>query len=204
MPDCGAYTPMSRAFVKDRDDAPEQVSRRPEAMVTLRSRRADFASWKRAAPLRSRLRRTASHGYRPRARRRRTRGPVADRFWGDRDRPGGRVPKCRQAYVFTIVGPDEIDVLKGRVGVTSPIAQALLGARRGDTVVRNRPNGRPAGARREDRLPGLISPNAVAPGCPRGMPSVALLRSNQHKQLFVLVHSQLRCTETAGSLGGRA
>jgi transcription elongation factor GreB len=42
---------------------------------------------------------------------------------------------------FTIVGEDEIDVESARIGVSSPLAEALLGARVGDIVVWQRPAG---------------------------------------------------------------
>ena len=42
---------------------------------------------------------------------------------------------------FTIVGEDEADVAHGRIGYTSPLADALIGARVGDTVVWHRPIG---------------------------------------------------------------
>lgn len=42
---------------------------------------------------------------------------------------------------FTIVGEDETDVAQGRIGYTSPLAEALIGARAGDTVVWHRPIG---------------------------------------------------------------
>ncbi|CAN5615249.1 hypothetical protein BH09MYX1_BH09MYX1_33790 [soil metagenome] len=42
---------------------------------------------------------------------------------------------------YEIVGPDEADVAKGRIGSTSPIARALLGRRAGDVVILRRPKG---------------------------------------------------------------
>ena len=42
---------------------------------------------------------------------------------------------------FTIVGDDEADVAAGKISWASPLAKALIGARRGDTVVWRRPAG---------------------------------------------------------------
>lgn len=43
---------------------------------------------------------------------------------------------------YRIVGPDEFDVARGRISVESPLARALLGKRKGDEVVVQRPRGR--------------------------------------------------------------
>ena len=45
------------------------------------------------------------------------------------------------AITYEIVGPDEMDVAAGRISIASPVAQALLGKRAGDTVVLRRPKG---------------------------------------------------------------
>ncbi|MFZ5469227.1 MAG: transcription elongation factor GreB [Myxococcota bacterium] len=42
---------------------------------------------------------------------------------------------------YQIVGPDETDTQGGRISVDSPIGQALLGKRKGDTVTVLRPRG---------------------------------------------------------------
>lgn len=42
---------------------------------------------------------------------------------------------------YTIVGVDEADIKKGKVGITSPIARALIGKKEGDEVVVNAPKG---------------------------------------------------------------
>jgi transcription elongation factor GreA len=42
---------------------------------------------------------------------------------------------------YTIVGVDEADAKAGKVGITSPIARALIGKREGDEVVVNAPRG---------------------------------------------------------------
>lgn len=43
---------------------------------------------------------------------------------------------------YRIVGVDEADVKQGKVGVTSPIARALIGKEEGDEVVVNAPKGK--------------------------------------------------------------
>jgi transcription elongation factor GreA len=43
--------------------------------------------------------------------------------------------------VYQIVGVDEADVRAGKVGVTSPIARALIGRNEGDEVVVHAPKG---------------------------------------------------------------
>lgn len=42
---------------------------------------------------------------------------------------------------YQIVGVDEADVKTGKVGITSPIARALIGKRKGDEVTVNAPRG---------------------------------------------------------------
>lgn len=42
---------------------------------------------------------------------------------------------------FTLVGEDEVDIPKGRIGLASPLARALVGARLGDVVIWPRPAG---------------------------------------------------------------
>lgn len=50
----------------------------------------------------------------------------------------GATPKPRP---FTIVGDIEADPAAGKIGVTSPLAEALIGAHVGDAVVWHRPAG---------------------------------------------------------------
>jgi transcription elongation GreA/GreB family factor len=50
---------------------------------------------------------------------------------------GGPKPEQR----FTIVRDEEADIRSGRIGLTSPLAQALAGARVGEQVVWHRPIG---------------------------------------------------------------
>lgn len=42
---------------------------------------------------------------------------------------------------YTIVGVDEADIKKGKIGVTSPIARALIGKKEGDEVTVHAPKG---------------------------------------------------------------
>jgi transcription elongation factor GreA len=44
-------------------------------------------------------------------------------------------------HTFQIVGVDEADIKAGKIGITSPIARALIGKREGDEVVVNAPKG---------------------------------------------------------------
>jgi transcription elongation GreA/GreB family factor len=46
-----------------------------------------------------------------------------------------------KAQTFTLVGDVEADPTHGRIGISSPLAEALLGHRAGDTVVWHRPAG---------------------------------------------------------------
>ena len=44
--------------------------------------------------------------------------------------------------VFTIVGPAEVNVSEGRISNESPVGQALIGARKGETVTAEGPTGK--------------------------------------------------------------
>lgn len=46
-----------------------------------------------------------------------------------------------KAQPFTIVDADQTDLAAGRIGIDSPLAEALMGARAGDTVTWHRPAG---------------------------------------------------------------
>lgn len=50
------------------------------------------------------------------------------------DEDGGKV-------TYQLVGPDETDLKVGRISVESPVARALLGRKKGDTVTVRRPKG---------------------------------------------------------------
>ena len=98
---------MSRAFTKERDDAPEP-------------------------PIVVRPRHTIEVG---------TLEPPADRKragFGATVTVEGAGPEPR---AFTIVETDRTDLGAGRIGIDSPLAQALLGARAGNTVTWHRPVG---------------------------------------------------------------
>jgi len=43
---------------------------------------------------------------------------------------------------YQLVGPDESDINKGRISITSPLGQAMLGKRIGDEIVIQAPGGR--------------------------------------------------------------
>jgi len=97
---------MSRAFTKEREDAPE-----PE--LVIRHRRSEVP----------RLEAPADHGQ---------------AGFGSTVVVEGAGPKPR---TFTIVEPDHTDLASGRIGIDSPLAQALLGARAGQDVTWHRPVG---------------------------------------------------------------
>ena len=46
-----------------------------------------------------------------------------------------------KSMTYQIVGVDEADIKKGKVGVTSPVARALIGRAEGDEVTVNAPKG---------------------------------------------------------------
>jgi transcription elongation factor GreB len=97
---------MSRAFTKERDDAPP-----PEPVLVPRRRTTE-------AP-----------------------APPADRRlvgYGAHVVVEGVGP---QPKTFTIADEDETDLAAGKLGLDSPLAQALLGARAGATVTWRRPVG---------------------------------------------------------------
>ena len=47
----------------------------------------------------------------------------------------------RKQQTYTLVGEEEADVKAGKIGSTSPLGEALIGARAGDSVVWHRPAG---------------------------------------------------------------
>ena len=49
--------------------------------------------------------------------------------------------ETNKRITYRIVGVDEADIKNGKVGVTSPIARALIGKSKGDEVVVNAPKG---------------------------------------------------------------
>jgi transcription elongation factor GreB len=130
---------MSRAFTKERDDAPE-----PEVVAPPRSGPNHITAAGLAA-LRARL--PAATDPRERERLEHSietavvveppedRSVVAFGATVEVDDGSGKL----QSY--TLVGEDEMDVKAGRIGSTSPLAAALIGARAGDSVVWHRPVG---------------------------------------------------------------
>jgi transcription elongation factor GreB len=97
---------MSRAFTKERDDAPP-----PEPVLVPRRRTAD------------------------------TPAPPSDRRlvgYGARVVVEGVGPEPK---TFTIADEDETDLAAGKIGLDSPLAQALIGARAGAKVTWHRPAG---------------------------------------------------------------
>jgi len=49
--------------------------------------------------------------------------------------------EANKKHAYQIVGVDEADIKNGKIGITSPIARALIGKREGDEVVVNAPKG---------------------------------------------------------------
>ena len=97
---------MSRAFTKERDDAPP-----PEPVLVTRRRAVEAPE------------------------------PPADRRlvgFGAHVVVEGVGPEPK---TFTIAGEDETDVAAGKIGLDSPLAQALIGARAGAKVTWHRPAG---------------------------------------------------------------
>ena len=130
---------MSRAFTKDRDDAPEPViaSHTPGVPVPLTP--AGHAK------LEQRLR-----GAQTAAERKRLENLMADAVIAEP--PADRSVAAFGATVavhgaeigsrrYTIVGADEADIPAGRVSSVSPLGSALLGSRAGDSVIWHRPVG---------------------------------------------------------------
>ncbi len=129
---------MSRAFTKERDDAPEPrlTVRRdeptpitPAGLRRLEQQMAAAADPAERARLAAVL--AAVYAVEPPE----DRSVVALGATVTLDVPG------RGEQRFTIVGEDETDVAQGRIGVGSPLALALLGARAGAVVTWARPAG---------------------------------------------------------------
>lgn len=148
---------MSRAFVKDQDDAyAEQLPDRPDSgqpnyitpkgLEALRERLDEMIREKRAlgddvAALRPELERDI-----PWLESRVAKAIVLDprKQKADEVQFGATVDVVDandKKHRFTIVGEDEADAAKGRISWLSPLAKTLLGSRVGDTVVWKRPAG---------------------------------------------------------------
>ncbi len=128
---------MSRGFVKEPDELPEIVpgNERRERVIT-RSGLAALEAQLAASPApkeRKRLELLVANAVVP--------STPADR---SQVAFGSTVVVSETGRVerrFTIVGEDEIDIEAGRIGNASPLGQALLGARAGETVTWHRPSG---------------------------------------------------------------
>ena len=130
---------MSRAFTKERDDAPE-----PEVVAPPRSGPNHITAGGLAG-LRERLAAATDPRERERLEHSIETAVVVEP-------PEDRTVAAFGATVtvddgsgkpqrYTLVGEDEVDVKAGRIGSNSPLAQALIGARAGDSVVWHRPVG---------------------------------------------------------------
>ncbi len=132
---------MSRAFTKERDDAPEPEVRpapHPTGQVT--------SAWYDAA--RSRLDQEPDPQERARLQDQLDTAVVVDAPADRKVAALGAtvvviqgVGAKRTSSTYTIVGDVEADVRAGKIGLTSPLAQALLGAKAGQRVVWHRPAG---------------------------------------------------------------
>jgi transcription elongation factor GreB len=130
---------MSRAFTKERDDAPE-----PELVLPPRTQ----PNWITPQGLAALQRRTAATtdpaekaGLERALEKAVVLGPPETK---DRVAFGATVVVSGAAdadRVFTIVGDDETDVRAGKISFTSPLAEALLDARKGQHVIWHRPAG---------------------------------------------------------------
>jgi transcription elongation GreA/GreB family factor len=148
---------MSRAFVKDQDDAyAEQLPDRPDSgqpnyitakgLEALKERLAALVKEKQvlgedAAALRPELERDI-----PWLESRIAKAIVLDprKQKADEVQFGATVEAVDEhdkRHKFTIVGEDEADAAKGRISWLSPLAKSLLGAKVGDSVVWKRPAG---------------------------------------------------------------
>jgi transcription elongation factor GreB len=129
---------MSRAFVKELDDVlpAEPTVQRPQSRPMTAAGLATF---------KERLGKASDEGERQKLEDLVASaivvGPPADPAkvaFGATVIVSGAGPKPR---AFAIVGEDEIDIDSGKIGVSSPLAEALLGAKVGDVVVWRRPAG---------------------------------------------------------------
>lgn len=148
---------MSRAFVKDQDDAyTEQMPDRPESgqpnyitpkgLEALKARLQELKDAKeklgdQVAALRPEVERDI-----PWLETRIAKAIVLDpkKQKTDEVQFGATVEAVDQAdkrHRFAIVGEDETEVSKGRISWLSPLAKSLLGAKVGDSVTWKRPAG---------------------------------------------------------------
>lgn len=50
-------------------------------------------------------------------------------------------PALKKEIVYTLVGPEDVDLLQNRISIQSPIGKALIGKRQGDSVDFTTPRG---------------------------------------------------------------
>ena len=130
---------MSRAFTKERDDAPE-----PEIVAPARTG-PNYLTAAGLAQLRARFEGVED----PRERERLQHSieaavvvePPEDRSVVAFGATVVVTDSSRKQQTYTLVGEEEADVKAGKIGSTSPLAEALIGARAGDHVVWHRPAG---------------------------------------------------------------
>ena len=130
---------MSRAFTKERDDAPE-----PEIVAPARTGPNHLTP----AGL-EQLRARFDAAQDPRERERLAHSletavviePPEDRSVVAFGATVVVTDSSRKQQTYTLVGEEEADVKAGRIGSTSPLGEALIGARAGDHVVWHRPAG---------------------------------------------------------------
>ncbi|MDQ6943797.1 MAG: GreA/GreB family elongation factor [Candidatus Eremiobacteraeota bacterium] len=130
---------MSRAFTKERDDAPE-----PEIVAPARTG-PNHLTAAGLAELRARF--EAAEDRRERERLQHSLDaavviePPEDRSIVAFGATVVVADSSRKHFTYTLVGEEEADVKAGKIGSTSPLGEALIGARVGDHVVWHRPAG---------------------------------------------------------------
>ena len=130
---------MSRAFMKERDDAPEPqiLTRDPAEPQLMTASGLEQLHAKRLGAVTPMERLRIDNAIAAAV----VVEPPLDTSivaFGATVRVNGAAPEERS---YTIVGSDEADVGAGRVSVHSPLADALMGARVGDRVNWSRPAG---------------------------------------------------------------
>lgn len=140
---------MSRAFVKEQDDIPEELPERPISanpnVVTARGLRLIEQEIEACRKLLAQGQNTADKAMIARASR-------DLRYWTQRRSSAQRVDPAADAdtvgfgmrvtimrddgrkQVYEIVGEDEADPARGLIAYTSPLARALMGRREGDVA----------------------------------------------------------------------
>ena len=129
---------MSRAFVKELEDAPERdlVLKVAEPLpITAQGREKLVLALEAASDPaeRSRLETILERVY--------VVAPPDDRSVAAFGATGSVSGAGEEPKRYRLVGPDEVDIPSGDIGSDSPLGEALLGSRVGDTVVWRRPAG---------------------------------------------------------------